>query len=52
MSSIENKTVDDCRRNVTLEEVEKLEHELSVAKSELRDLKELIIKILFDKYGF
>ena len=52
MSSAENKIIETSKRNVTLEEVEKLEYELSVAKSDLRDLKELIIKILFDKYGF
>lgn len=49
---MENKIITPSERKVTLEEVEKLEYELSVAKSELRDLKELIIKILFDKYGF
>lgn len=39
-------------RNVTLEEVEKLECELARANSEIRDLKQLIIKLLFDRYGF
>lgn len=48
----ENTPISDVTRKVTLEEVEKLEHELSVARSELRDLKELIIKLLFDRYGF
>ena len=42
----------DFTRNVTLEEVEKLEYELDRANSEIRDLKELIIKLLFDRYGF
>ena len=48
----ENTPISDATRKVTLKEVEKLEHELSVARSELRDLKELIIKLLFDRYGF
>lgn len=42
----------DIIRNVTLEEVEKLEYELARANSEIRDLKELIIKMLFDRYGY
>ena len=42
----------DVMRDVTLEEVEKLEYELQRANSEIRDLKELIIKLLFDRYGF
>lgn len=42
----------DVTRHVTLEEVEKLEHELDRARSEIRDLKELIIKLLFDRYGY
>ena len=42
----------DITRNVTLEEVEKLEYELDRANSEIRDLKELIIKLLFDRYGY
>lgn len=49
---MESRIITPSERKVTLEEVEKLEHELSVAKSDLMDLKELIIKILFDKYGF
>lgn len=49
---MESRIITPSERKVTLEEVEKLEHELSVAKSDSRDLKELIIKILFDKYGF
>lgn len=42
----------DFTRNVTLEEVEKLEYELDRANSEIRDLKELIIKLLFDRYSY
>ena len=42
----------DITRHVTLEEVEKLEYELDRANSEIRDLKELIIKMLFDRYGY
>ena len=42
----------DVIRNVTLEEVEKLEVELRRANSEIKDLKELIIKLLFDRYGY
>lgn len=42
----------DVMRDVTIEEVEKLEYELQRANSEIRDLKELIIKLLFDRYGF
>lgn len=41
----------DVQRNVTVDEVEKLEEELYRKDSELRDLKELIIKLLFDRYG-
>lgn len=47
-----NKPYYDVQRNVTVEEVEKLEEELRRKNSELRDLKELIIKLLFDRYGF
>lgn len=47
-----NKSCCDVQRNVTVEEVEKLEEELRRKDSELRDLKELIIKLLFDRYGF
>lgn len=47
-----NKPCSDVQRNVTLEEVEKLEEELRRKDSELRDLKELIIKLLFDRYGY
>ena len=36
----------------TESDVEKLEYELQRAQSEIRDLKELIIKMLFDKYGY
>lgn len=49
------KKIDICsniQRNVTVEEVEKLEEELRRKDSELRDLKELIIKLLFDRYGY
>ena len=41
----------DVQRNVTVDEVEKLEEELRRTDSELRDLKELIIRILLDRYG-
>lgn len=47
-----SKPCGDIQRNVTLEEVEKLEEELRRKDSELRDLKELIIKLLFDRYGY
>lgn len=47
-----NKICSDVTRNVTVEEVEKLEEELRRKDSELRDLKELIIKLLFDRYGY
>lgn len=47
-----NKPCSDVQRNVTVEEVEKLEEELRRKDSELRDLKELIIKLLFDRYGY
>ena len=42
----------DVQRNITVKEVEKLKEELRRKDSELRDLKELIIKLLFDRYGY
>lgn len=49
---VHNKICSDVARDVTVEEVEKLEEELRRKDSELRDLKELIIKLLFDRYGY
>ena len=40
------------QRNVTVEEIERLEEELRCARSEVADLKNLIIKLLFDRYKF
>lgn len=44
-----HESVDNIR--TTVKDVEKLEYELQRANSEIRDLKELIIKLLFDRYG-
>lgn len=46
------KTCEVIRDAALVERANKLEYELQRAKSEIRDLKELIIKLLFDKYGF
>lgn len=47
-----NMSKSDVHKVVSAEQLKKLENELVRAKSEVRDLKELIIKMQFDKYGF
>lgn len=47
-----NKICSDVARDVTVEEVEKLKEKLRRKDSELHKMKELIIKLLFDRYGY
>lgn len=39
------------KRDITEQDYIKLEEQLRIARSDLIELKELIIKLLFDRYG-